>query len=127
MKKIRTKKKKKAGVISFMRRRPFMVLAAVLVVMMLVLVIQLPRRMSALERQDEQIEQAMHDYSELQAERNVLRSELTRLDDDAYIETLARRQHGYGWYGETIYEVGNLSEVQAAQEEKKEQREETGD
>lgn len=110
------KKKKRAGVVAWMRERPFTLIAFALALTALVLIVRLPRRMEALERQDEQIDQAMQNYSELQAQRNVLRSELARIDDEEYIETLARREHGYGWYGEIIYEVGNLDEIQAAQE-----------
>jgi len=116
LKKVRMKKKKKTGVIGWMRTRPLTLLAFVLAFGLLALIVRLPRRMGVLERQDEQIIQAMQQYSDLQAERNVLRSELARIDDEDYIETIARREYGYGWYGETVYEVGNLAEIQAAQE-----------
>ena len=55
-------------------------------------------------------------YSEKQSERNVLASELERVNSKDYIETIARREHGYGWYGETIYEVANLNEIQAQED-----------
>ena len=103
-----------------MRSRPFTLLAFGLAVMTMVLIVQLPRKMGALERQDDQLAEAMQTYSDRQAEYNVLRSELTRVDDEEYIETLARRKYGYGWYGETIYEIGNLEEIQAAQQEMQE-------
>ena len=117
LKKARMKKKKKTGVIAWMRSRPFTLLAFALAVMTMVLIVQLPRKMGGLERQDEQLKQAMETYSDLQAEHNVLRSELARINDEEYIETIARRKYGYGWYGETIYEIGNLEEIQAAQQE----------
>lgn len=117
LKKERMKKKKKTGVIAWLRARPFTLLAFFLAVMTMVLIVQLPRKMGGLERQDAQLAEAMKTYSDRQAEYNVLRSELTRVDDAEYIETIARRQYGYGWYGETIYEIGNLEEIQAAQQE----------
>ena len=115
MKNARMKKRKKSGLAAWMRARPFTLLAFGLAVTTLVLVIQLPRMMGSLDRQDEQLTQKMQEYSDLQAQRNVLLSELERVNDEDYIEKLARREHGYGWYGETIYEVGNLAEIQAAQ------------
>lgn len=111
------KKKKKRGMTDILRARPFTLLACGLAVMTLALIVQLPRMMGSLERQDETLTKTMKEYSDLQAERNVVLSELARVDDEEYIEKIARRVHSYGWYGETIYEVGNLAEVQAAQAE----------
>lgn len=115
MKNARKKKKKTMGVAAWLRSRPFTLLAFGLAVMTMVLIVQLPRMMGSLDRQDEQLTEKMKIYSDLQAERNVLNSELARINDRDYIETLARREYGYGWYGETIYEVGNLAEIQAAE------------
>ncbi len=112
----RKKKKKKAGIGVLLHARPFTLLACGLAVMTLALIVQLPRMMGSLDRQDEDILAKMQEYSELQAERNVVLSELARIGDEEYIEKIARRVHHYGWYGETIYEVGNLAEIQAAQE-----------
>lgn len=111
----RMKKKKKMGIADILRARPFTLLACGLAVMTLALIVQLPRVMGSLERQDEELTLRMMEYSDLQAERNVVLNELNRVNDEDYIEKIARREYGYGWYGETIYEVGNLAEVQAAQ------------
>ena len=116
MKRARMKKRKKTGMIAKLRSRPFALLAFCLALMTMVLVVQLPKKMGGLERQDAQLAEAMQTYSDLQAQHNVLRSELLRIDDEEYIETVARRKYGYGWYGETIYEIGNLEEIQAAQQ-----------
>ncbi len=115
MKKMR--KKKKPGLVAWMRSRPLTLLAFGLAVVALTLIVQLPRRAASLERQEAQLTQAMATYGEKQAEYNVLQTEVARLNDPEYIEMLARRDHGYGWYGETIYEIGNLEEIQAAQQE----------
>ena len=109
------KKKKKAGVIKWMRARPFTLLAFGLAVMTMVLIVQLPKKMDGLERQNEYLLETMDRYSQTQAEHNVVLSELARSKDPEYIETLARRKHGFGWYGETIYEIANLEELEAAQ------------
>ena len=114
MKNARRKKKKKTGLADWLRSRPFALLAFGLAVMTMALIVQLPRMMGSLERQNERLTQTMQTYSDLQSERNVLISELDRVTDKDYIEKIARREYGYGWYGETIYEVGNLAEIQAA-------------
>lgn len=115
LKNARKRKKKTMGIAAWLRSRPFTLLAFGLAVMTMALIVQLPRMMGSLDRQDAQLTEKMKIYSDLQAERNVLNSELNRVNDRDYIETLARREYGYGWYGETIYEVGNLAEIQAAE------------
>ena len=109
------KKKKKTGVIAWVQSRPFTLLAFGLVVMTMVLIVQLPKKMGGLERQNEQLLQKMEEYRQKQAEYNVVQNELVRSSDPAYIEKLARRKHGFGWYGEMIYEIANLDEITAAQ------------
>lgn len=114
MKKVQ-KKKKKAGVIKWICARPFTLLAFGLAVMTMVLIVQLPKKMDALDRQNDQLLETMDRYSQIQAEHNVVQSELARCNDPEYIETLARRKNSFGWYGETIYEIVNLGELEAAQ------------
>jgi len=115
LKRVQMRKKKKTGVIAWLRSRPFMLLAFGLAVMTMVLIVRLPKMMGGLERQNEQLLNTMTRYREKQAEYNMVQSELARCNDPDYIETLARREHGFGWYGETIYEVANLEELEAAQ------------
>ena len=55
------------------------------------------------------------DY-DAQSENNRLTTELAEIDTEDFIERTARREYGYCWYGETIYEVGNLEELKGAQE-----------
>lgn len=114
---VRKKKKKKSGISVLLHARPFMLLAFGLAVMTLVLIVQLPRKMGSLEHQDEMILEAMQKYNTLQAQHNVVQSELAGIDDEDYVEKVARRVHHCGWYGEIIYEVGNLTQIQAAQGE----------
>ena len=116
MKNARRKKKKKMGLTARLRSRPFALLAFGLAVMTMALIVQLPRMMGSLDRENARLTQQMQTYSDLQSERNVLMSELERVSDKDYIEKIARREYGYGWYGETIYEIGNLAEIQAAEE-----------
>ena len=116
MKKVYKKKKKKAGVINWMRARPFTLLAFALAGMMLMLVVQLPKKMDGIDRQNAQLLERMETYSQTQAENNVVQSELARCNTPEYIETIARRVHSFGWYGETIYEIANLNELEAAQQ-----------
>ena len=113
MKNAQRKKKKKMGLAARLRSRPFALLAFGLAVMTMTLIIQLPRMMGALDRENVRLTEKMQMYSDLQSERNVLISELDRVSDKDYIEKIARREYGYGWYGETIYEVGNLEEIRA--------------
>ena len=37
---------------------------------------------------------------------------LTEIDSSDFIERTARRDYGYCWYGEIIYQVGNLDEIE---------------
>ena len=39
-------------------------------------------------------------------------AELASINTDDFIERTARREYGYCWYGETIYEVANLEQIQ---------------
>ena len=98
------------------RIRPFRILAVFLGVAALVMVSRFPQQAISLERQQEQLEAAAAAYYEAQSEYNRLNTELSEIDTKDFIERTARREYGYCWYGETIYEVGNLQEIQDALE-----------
>ena len=115
MKDARRKKKKTMGLAARLRSRPFALLAFGLAVMTMALIVQLPRMMGGIDREKARLTEKMQAYSDLQSERNVLMSELERVSDKDYIEKIARREYGYGWYGETIYEIVNLGELESAQ------------
>ena len=94
------------------RIRPFRILAVFLSVVALVMISRFPQQAVSLERQQEQLEAAAAAYYEAQSENNRLNTELSEIDTADFIERTARREYGYCWYGETIYEVGNLEEIQ---------------
>lgn len=110
------KKSRKAGIgeriKNWIRRHPFTVAAVCLTVLMLLLAVRLPGLMRTIERQTAEIETLREVYRKKQEESNLLNSELALIDTPAFIEKLARREHGFGWYGETIYEIGNLGNLE---------------
>ncbi len=76
------------------------------------LLARFPAKAVSLERQQEQLEAAARDYYNAQSEYNQLSTELSEINTDDFIERTARREYGYCWYGETIYVVGNLDEIE---------------
>ena len=94
------------------RVRPFRVLALVLGVSALVMLARFPAKAVSLERQRAQLEAAADAYYNAQSENNQLRAELSEINTEDFVERTARRDYGYCWYGETIYTVGNLDEIQ---------------
>lgn len=95
--------------------RPFRILAFGLGVIALVLASKFPGKAVSLERQQEQLKAAASAYYDAQSENNQLSTELGEINTPDFIERTARREYGYCWYGETIYEVGNLKEIQQEQ------------
>jgi len=98
------------------RIRPFRILSVCLGLSALLMLSRFPAKAVSLERQQEQLTLAAQAYYDAQSENNRLTTELAEIDTDDFIERTARREYGYCWYGETIYEVGNLEEIRAAQE-----------
>ena len=94
------------------RVRPFRVLALVLGVSALVMLARFPAKAVSLERQRAQLAAAADAYYNAQSENNQLRAELSEINTEDFVERTARRDYGYCWYGETIYTVGNLDEIQ---------------
>ena len=97
------------------RIRPFRILSVCLGLVALLMLSRFPAQAVSLERQQEQLAVAAQAYYDVQRENNRLSTELAEIDTDDFIERTARREYGYCWYGETIYEVGNLEEIKAAQ------------
>ena len=93
--------KKRGGI------RPFRILSVCLGVIALMMISRFPQQQVAL---------AAHAYYDAQSENNRLTTELAEINTSDFIERTARRDHGYCWYGEIIYEVANLDEIKAAQE-----------
>jgi len=99
-------KRKKKGV------RPFRILAAVLGAIALVMLTKFPAKAMSLKRQQAQLELAADNYYEAQSQNNQLRAELSEINTEDFIERTARREYDYCWYGETVYTVGNLQDIQ---------------
>lgn len=98
------------------RIRPFRVLAAGMGVLTVMLMMKFPGKAVSLERQQQQLEAAASMYYEAQSENNQLKTELSEINTSDFIERTARREYGYCWYGETIYEVGNLDDFKVEPE-----------
>ncbi len=93
------------------RIRPFRILSVVLGVIALVILSRFPAKAVSLERQQQQLEAAAQAYYDAQSRNNQLTTELSEINTADFVERTARRDYGYCWYGETIYEVGNLHEI----------------
>ena len=98
------------------RIRPFRILSVFLGLIALVLLSRFPAKAISLERQQEQLAAAAGEYYEAQSQHNQLLTELAEINSADFVERTARRDYGYCWYGETIYEVGNFEEIKAAQQ-----------
>lgn len=98
------------------RIRPFRILSVFLGLVALVLLSRFPAKAVSLERQQEQLAAAASAYYEEQSKHRQLQTELTEINSADFVERTARRDLGYCWYGETIYEVGNLEEIVTAPE-----------
>lgn len=94
------------------RIRPYRVLAVALGAIALVMLSRFPAKAVSLERQHAQLEAAAAEYYNAQSENNQLRAELSEINTSDFIERTARREYGYCWYGETIYTVGNLEDIE---------------
>ena len=97
--------KKRVGI------RPFRILSFCLGIAALVMLSRFPAKTVSLERQREQLAAASAEYYEAQSEHNQLLTELSEINSADFVERTARRDYGYCWYGETIYEVGNLEAI----------------
>ena len=94
------------------RLRPFRILSVFLGIAAVASLASYPDKAVSVERQHEQLLQAATAYYDAQSKNNELTAELAQSDTEAFIERTARREYGYCWYGETIYEVANLEEIQ---------------
>ena len=94
------------------RVRPFRVMAVVLGAIALVMLARFPAKAVSLERQRAQLETASEAYYAAQSQNNQLRAELSEINTEDFIERTARREYSYCWYGETVYTVGNLEDIQ---------------
>ena len=95
------------------RLNPFRIASVVLGVIALAMLVRFPGEMLTLERQYDEYEKAKEARDDAKSRQIQLTQELAEVDDKDFIERTARREFGYCWYGETIYRVGNLDEIQA--------------
>ena len=94
-----------------LRIRPFRILAVFLGAVTLVMVSRFPGKTVSLERQQKQLQEAAAAYYDAQSRNNQLNAELAEINTVDFVERTARREYGYCWYGETVYEVGNLDAI----------------
>lgn len=94
------------------RLRPFRILSVFLGIAAVASLASFPDKAVSIERQREQRVQAATAYYDAQSRNNELTAELAESNSQGFIERTARREYGYCWYGETIYEVANLEEIQ---------------
>lgn len=93
------------------RLRPFRILSVFLGIAAVVALACFPEKAVSIERQEDQLLQAATAYYDAQSRNNELSAELAESNSTEFIERTARREYGYCWYGETIYEVANLDEI----------------
>ncbi len=90
---------------------PFRVLLAALLVAAVALLVRLPGEAVSAEAEQRRLESAADAYWKAQEENNRLRALVAESGSDDFVERVARRDYGYCWYGETIYEVANIDEL----------------
>jgi len=91
--------------------RPFRIMAVFLAVVVLMMISRFPAKSVGLEREQKMLELKAKEYYELQSEYNRLHAELAEINTADFVERTARREYEYCWYGEIIYEIGNLDEI----------------
>lgn len=78
----------------------------------LAMLMRFPAKAVSLERQQAQLVEAAQAYGEAQSANNRLKGQLAEIGTKEFVERTARRDYGYCWYGEIIYQVGNLDEIE---------------
>ena len=94
------------------RFRPFRAAALLMGLGTLLMMMRFPGKAVSLERQQQQLEEAAGAYYDAQMTNNRLRVELAEINSSEFVERTARRDYGYCWYGETVYKVMNLEELE---------------
>ena len=91
------------------RIRPFRILAVLMGAGTLAMLMRFPAKAVSLERQQAQLVEAAQAYGEAQSANNRLKGQLAEIGTKEFVE---RTDYGYCWYGEIIYQVGNLDEIE---------------
>ena len=89
----------------------FRIAAVILLGVTALAMARFPAEAAGIERQHRQLEEAAEAYYRAQAYNNQLNAEIARSSSNEFVEEEARREYGYCWYGETVYEIGNLQEL----------------
>lgn len=103
--------KKKKG-----RIRPFRILSVLLGVIALFIMSRFPAKAVSLERQKQRLEAAAQAYYDEQSRNNQLTTEKAEINTADFVERTARREQDYCWYGEIIYEIANLEDIEPQME-----------
>lgn len=103
---------KRARVIRKKEVYPFRIAALCLIVLVLFLGTQISSLADKAERVKEDVFKESEAYFNAQSRYNRLNSEVNEINTDDFVERTARRDYGYCWYGETIYTVVNLEELE---------------
>ena len=93
------------------RVKPFRILAVALTIATVALMTSFPKKDVSLQNQQAQLASASDEYRRAQSKNNQLKAELGEVDTADFVERTARRDYGYCWYGETVYEIANLDEL----------------
>ena len=98
------------------RRSLFFTINILLCALIILLLCVFPALASSVDKRKTQRDVIAQEYYNVQSENNQLRTEVSEVNTKDYAERVARREYGYCWYGETVYTVGNLDEIQIQQE-----------
>ncbi|MBQ8094251.1 MAG: septum formation initiator family protein [Clostridia bacterium] len=91
---------------------PFRIAAVCLFVLVGFLGIQIPNMAAKADRVKQELYDRSESYFNAQAKYNRLNTEVNEINTTDFVERTARRELGYVWYGETIYTVKNLAELE---------------
>ena len=91
---------------------PFRIAALCLIVLVLFMGTRISSLADKAERVKEDVFKESEAYFNAQSRYNRLKSEVNEINTDDFVERTARRDYGYCWYGETIYTVVNLDELE---------------
>ena len=105
---------KKARVVRKKESHPFRIVAICLMILVLFLGMQITSLADKAESVKKDVFDKSEAYFNAQSRYNRLKNEVNEINTSDFIERTARRDYGYCWYGETIYKVVNLAELEDA-------------
>lgn len=94
--------------------RPFQILTVLLSAAAFMEIARLPEHKKSLENLQEALKSAESRYQAVQTENRELTNMIAECQSAEAIERIVRREYGYCWYGEIIYEVENLEEIESS-------------